>query len=164
MFDSFRGASPEKAWLAAWTCVLAPDGVVEPGQVVELAEKLAAQDPKNRSRQTILGAALYRAGRFKEAERRLNQAAALPADGLQPVEYTWYFLAMAHQRLGHAREARAWLEKCHKQMEQKAKDANLPWNRRLSLELLRREAEALLGIEKRESGSRDKGSEKTGRP
>jgi Flp pilus assembly protein TadD len=160
MLDSFRGAPRETAWLAAWTCVLGPDGVVEPGRVVELAEKLAAQDPKDRSRQTILGAALYRAGRFKEAERRLDQAAALPADGSQPVECMWFFLAMAHQRLGHAREARACLEKGHKQMEQRAKDANLLWNRRLSLELLRREAEALLGIEKRESGSGDRGSEK----
>jgi hypothetical protein len=56
------------------------------------------------------------------------------------VEYTWFFLAMAHQRLGHAREARVWLEKTQKQMEQKS-SADASWNRRLTLQLLSREAE-----------------------
>jgi tetratricopeptide (TPR) repeat protein len=148
MLDSFRGAPPDTARLVAWTCALGPASGMESGRVVERATKLAAQNAKNRSDQTIFGAALYRAGRFKEAVRRLEQAAALPADPFQSVEYTWFFLAMTHHRLGHAAEARTWLEKGRKQMKQKAKDADLPWDRRLALELLRGEAEALLGSKK----------------
>jgi hypothetical protein len=59
---------------------------------------------------------------------------------------------MAHHRLGHAVEAREWLNKAVQWMDQagqeKGKDAGvkvpMPWNRRLTLQLLRREAETLI--------------------
>jgi hypothetical protein len=55
---------------------------------------------------------------------------------------------MAHHRSGHAEDARQCLDNAIKQMEQEAQDlSNDPgkyWNRRLTLQLLRREAEALL--------------------
>jgi tetratricopeptide (TPR) repeat protein len=160
MLDSFRGAPPETVRLIGWACALGPDNGVDSDRLVELAEKLASQNPKSRSDQTIFGAALCRAGRFEEAERRLNQAAALPADPFQPVEYAWFFLALAHQRLGHAKEAHAWLEKTQKQIEQKS-SADVPWNRRLTLQLLSREAEALLGIkEKKGSGDSSQQTQK----
>jgi tetratricopeptide (TPR) repeat protein/serine/threonine protein kinase len=160
MLDSFRGAPPEDVRLVGWACAMGPENGVDSDRLVELAEKLASQNPKSRSDQTIFGAALYRAGRFEDAERRLNQAVALPADPFQPTEYTWFFLAMAHQRLGHAKEAREWLEKTQKQTE-KAKDVDVPWNRHLTLELLRGEAEALLGIkEKKEPGDKGQQTEK----
>jgi tetratricopeptide (TPR) repeat protein len=145
MLDSFSGALPEAARLVIWTCVLGPDAEVESARLVELAEKLASQNAKSRSLQTTLGAALYRAGRFKEAVIQLDKATDLPADPFQAVEYTWFFLAMAHQRLGHAEEGRKWLEKAQKQMES-TNTAEQPWNRRLTLQLLRHEAEAMLGI------------------
>jgi tetratricopeptide (TPR) repeat protein len=144
ILDSFRAGAPDAALFVVWTCVLAPDAGVESVRVVELAEKLAAQNAKNRSHQTNLGAALYRAGQFKQAALQLDKAAALPADPFQAVEYAWFFLAMAHQRLGHAEEARQWLQKAQKQIEQKS-SIDLPWNRRLTLQLLRRETETLLG-------------------
>jgi hypothetical protein len=56
-----------------------------------------------------LGAALHRAGRFQEAISRLEEGirkrdgTSLPQD--------WAFLSMAHQRLGHRREARRWLDR-----------------------------------------------------
>ena len=66
--------------------------------------------------------------------------------------YTWFFLAMTHHRLGHAEEARQWLEKAvnwtKKETEGKIEGAApLSWNRRLTLEILRREAEQLIGTE-----------------
>jgi hypothetical protein len=51
---------------------------------------------------------------------------------------------MAHQRAGHAAEARQWLDKAIRQMEQDIQAADLMWNRRLTLQLLRREAESLV--------------------
>src|SRR5262249_17971358 len=98
---------------------------------------------------TTLGPALYRAGRFAEAIQRLNEVnAAWDQAATKPImhspAYTWFFLAMAHQRVGHAGEARHWLDKGLKGMEEETRSQALPWNRRLTLQLLRREAEALL--------------------
>jgi eukaryotic-like serine/threonine-protein kinase len=155
MLDSFGDASPAVARLGAWTCTLGPECGVELGRVVKLAEKLAAQNAKNRSDQTTLGAALYRAGRFQDAVRQLDKAAALPADPSQAVEYTWFFLAMAHQRLDHSREARQWLDRARKPPEPKRKDADLPWNRRLTVQLLSGEAEALLGAKDEKTPQQD---------
>ena len=68
---------------------------------------------------------------------------------------TWFFLAMAHHRLGHADEARRWLEKATQATEEALKPPAEPpgksaepsgaippdWKRKLTLQLLRREAE-----------------------
>ena len=55
---------------------------------------------------------------------------------------------MAHHRLGRAEEARRWLDKAVTSMEQEMHDpksaARQKWNRRLTLQLLRREAEQLV--------------------
>jgi hypothetical protein len=66
--------------------------------------------------------------------------------------YNWCFLAMPHRRLAHADEARQWLAKPVQGIEQAEKKATdpargkpMPWNCRLTLPLLRREAEELLG-------------------
>jgi hypothetical protein len=71
---------------------------------------------------------------------------------------TWFVLAMAHHRLGHADEARHWLEKGMQGTEEALKPPAAPqekhenpnsvippnWNRSLTLRLLRREAEQLI--------------------
>jgi hypothetical protein len=51
---------------------------------------------------------------------------------------------MAHQRLGHARQARQWLDKACRKIGEKKTGARLPWYRRLTFQLLRREAEGLV--------------------
>ncbi|NLT72351.1 MAG: tetratricopeptide repeat protein, partial [Verrucomicrobiaceae bacterium] len=95
----------------------------------------------------------YRAGRLDEALRQLDQADRLANEPNQAVQsspaYTWFFLAMAHHRLGHGEEAKTWLDKAVTSTEkalgeQKQGTADVPWNRRLTLKLLRDEAEALL--------------------
>jgi hypothetical protein len=87
---------------------------------------------------------------FEEAARRLTEAEAAfqkskaPA---WPVAYTWLFLALAHQRLGHTQQAREWLAKAVCDIEQPPSERvglYRSWNRQLTFRLLRREAEALL--------------------
>ena len=56
-----------------------------------------------------LGAALYRAGRFEESIRRLEESIAGRNGESQPQD--WVFLALAHHRLGHGAEARRWLDR-----------------------------------------------------
>jgi hypothetical protein len=69
--------------------------------------------------------------------------------------YTWFFLAMAHKRSGHPEEARSWLDKAIKRMKQETQRKDLPWNCGLTLQLLRREAQALLGRKDEKSRHQD---------
>ncbi|MHB9077773.1 MAG: tetratricopeptide repeat protein [Pirellulaceae bacterium] len=102
-----------------------------------------------------LGAVLYRAGRFDEALVHLSEADALAqnpskAHGMSPA-HTWFFLAMTRQRLGHAEEAKQWLDKAVAWTDKIFAEADqgtadLSWDGRLTLNLLRAEATAMLGV------------------
>jgi tetratricopeptide (TPR) repeat protein len=138
-----------------WTCVLAPDAVADWNEPLRLAEKGVADNPKSYRALHLHGAVLYRAGQYREALERLTEAeqAYQPDDGkLNAVAYNWLFLGMAHHRLRHAEEAKTWHDKAVQWVDQetakKPKEPSaanlLPWNRRLTLQLLRREAEELL--------------------
>jgi serine/threonine protein kinase/tetratricopeptide (TPR) repeat protein len=154
-----KAEDPDTEYWAVWACVLAPDGVAQSELLVALAGKSLAKAPANYDYLTTLGAAFYRAGRYEEAAKRLDEAITVykpEARFRQTVAYSWFFLAMAHQRLGQADEARKWLDKAVQWMDQagqeKEQDAAsktpMPWNRRLSLQLLRNEAETLIGAAK----------------
>jgi serine/threonine protein kinase/WD40 repeat protein/tetratricopeptide (TPR) repeat protein len=151
---------------AVWTCTLTPNSGADPAWIVSLAEKALAKGPKdhwnvdqNHWDVNLLGAALYRAGRFEDAVKRLTEASESSAGPYRTnMICTWFFLAMADHRLGHAEEARRWLDKALHGTEEALKSpAEFPgksgnpdgvigpnWNRRLTLRLLRREAEQLI--------------------
>jgi tetratricopeptide (TPR) repeat protein len=140
---------------AAWTCTLTPNSGADADRGVDLAEKLLTKSSRDHWHVTQLGAALYRAGRFDEAVRRLTEATELSCHPYRTnMQHTWYFLAMAHQRLGHTDRARQWLEKAIQGTEEALKapagtaDGVLApnWIRKLTLQLLRREAEEMLKI------------------
>jgi hypothetical protein len=61
-----------------WSCVLTPDAVAEPGALVRLAELALRDTPEPGQTRSdwlrTLGAALYRAGRFAEAIRSLEES------------------------------------------------------------------------------------------
>ena len=86
-----------------------------------------------------LGAALYRAGRFEEAIRRLNESIQARGDGGDPQGFA--FLAMAHHRLGHRDEAKRWLDKLVAYQPKEGSDFS--WDD-VEIRILRREAEAVL--------------------
>jgi tetratricopeptide (TPR) repeat protein len=141
-------------WVA-WSCALAPDAITEWPTAIALAEQAVRSDSKSVQHLTTLGAVLYRAGRFDEALARLTEAAALSqapseASNSSPA-YAWFFLAMAQHRLRHADEAKQWLDKAIAWTDKTIAEADqgttdLPWNRRLTLKLLRDEATTLLGV------------------
>jgi WD40 repeat protein/tetratricopeptide (TPR) repeat protein len=145
---------PGLAALVAWTCCLAPGATADPKPVVQLAGRALDLDGDGYQYQRAWGAALYRAGKFQEAVVQLTHAAEMRK---QPVPATWLFLALAHQRLKHDEEARTWLDKARAWVDQARRQKpgggpdekalswdKLPWNERLALTVLRREAEALL--------------------
>jgi serine/threonine protein kinase/Tfp pilus assembly protein PilF len=145
---------PNDAYWAAWTCALGAEAVDDYGPVMRLAELAVEAEPDSEVYLKTLGGILYRAGRFEEAVERLTEANNRiedPDSGStsSPV-YTWYFLAMAHHDLEHEAEAKQWLDRATEWTdkvvaEHDAGTSLLRWNRRLTLELLRDEAEGMIG-------------------
>src|SRR5207244_1027062 len=97
-------------------------------QLVPLAELAAA----NKVHARLLGAALYRAGKYQAAIEPLNKGQSRAWDHL--------FLGMAHHHLGHTEEARQYLERAIEQI----KTDHYPWAETVEAGQLRREAEALI--------------------
>jgi serine/threonine protein kinase/tetratricopeptide (TPR) repeat protein len=145
-------SNPEVVFWTAWTCIQVRDAVEDWTPLAKWAEKALAADPKEIDRLTALGAVLYRAGRFEAAAQRLTEAEAAfqtAKDPAWPIAYTWLFLAMTHERLSHREQAREWLTKAVREIDQppaeRAKDPGRSnWNLQLTLRLLRGEAEALI--------------------
>jgi WD40 repeat protein/serine/threonine protein kinase len=124
----------------AWLCALVPDAVTDPEVLVRLADSAVS------SRYTVLrnaaldasGAALYRAGRFEEAIRCLDESVRANDGGFPQ---SWAFLAMAHHRLGHQDEAHRWLDKLR--AYEPKEGAGFTW-KDVDIRILRREAESLI--------------------
>ena len=133
-------------WVA-WACVLAPDATTDWAPVVGAAERYLAADQTDPGRLQILGGVLYRAGRYKEAAACLSKADAartdLPAQTSSNV-YTRLLLAMAMYRAGDRGEAARVLALAAREIDGDRSKQPVGWNRRVTLRLLRREAEALV--------------------
>jgi serine/threonine protein kinase/WD40 repeat protein len=78
----------------------------DPKQAVELARKATALRPYNSNYWNTLGAALAAAGAWQEALQSLEKAVELGGG----TAYDWYYLAMAHHRLGRPAQARLWYD------------------------------------------------------
>jgi WD40 repeat protein/Flp pilus assembly protein TadD len=151
--ERFGGTEdPFAAVYLAWAGVLDAEAGVDPARLLRLAERAAAADPQEYVNLRSLGAAQLRAGQSEAAVQRLNQALGVQKES----PMTWLLLALAHQRLGHAEEARKWLRQAQQWIDQAtpakpeggvvlAGPDNLPWTERLGLQLVRREAEAKVG-------------------
>jgi WD40 repeat protein len=128
---------------AAWLCTLRPNAVPEPARLLRLMEKANAEGPTPYHRM-VLGAVLHRAGRSEEAIQQLNAAKAATNNG-DGGHRMWLFLALAHHHVGHAAEARQWLDKAILwEAKQKADGRVLAWGTREPFNALRREAEELI--------------------
>jgi tetratricopeptide (TPR) repeat protein len=143
----------ELDWLVfgahAW--VIAPEGPAATTRALQLAERRAAALHIPWS-EHVLGLALYRAGRFAEADTRLR--ASLDRDpGWDCHVLDWLVLAMAQQQLGRSDEARRWLERAESWVAarlrgrpgglERAVPEKWHWRDGVLLHLLLREARAL---------------------
>jgi len=152
------------AQFVAWTCTLAPNAVEDFDQPIALAAKAIQGDAGSDQFQNTLGATLYRSGRNEEALRILTtlvERMEKPDSKSSPSPaYTWYFLAMAHHKAGNNDEAVQWLKRANDWTDNALADKDTPpqWNRKITLELLRKEAEALVKNKNQESEDRDQKS------
>jgi WD40 repeat protein/tetratricopeptide (TPR) repeat protein len=136
-----------------WICVLGPGDMAEIDRCIQWMKKSIARESDYESLIT-LGAALYRGGRFQAAFEQLNEAIQSHERGGTAGD--WFFLAMAQHRLGRPEEARKaldkavqWIEKAEQgQIQDEHIQLPLPWEDRVGLELLRREAEELIKVGK----------------
>jgi tetratricopeptide (TPR) repeat protein len=137
------GVAPEHAGVhnqVAWLLATCPDPKFrDASRAVTLARKAVDLAPRVPTFWNTLGAAYYRAGDWNAAVEALNKSVALGRGG---TGFEWLFLAMAHQRLGEAEQARSWYEKALTWRD---------WRRPNDDELRRFRAEAagLLGIKDR---------------
>ena len=132
----------------AWACTLAPGAVDDLTPLIRLAERAVASDPKDAGYCNTFGAVLYRAGRLDSAREKfreglhLNQGNEAPEDCL--------FMAMTEHRLGKPVEARFSLDQAIKRIEAEERKHLAgrmrisEQNRRIQMQILRREAETLL--------------------
>jgi tetratricopeptide (TPR) repeat protein len=153
LLDVFR-RNNDPVWVefAAHAWALGSNGPAETAQALELAERRASVVHTAWSEQ-VMGQALYRAGRFAEADARLR--ASLDRDpGWDCHVLDWLVIAMANQRLGRPEEARRWLEWAENWVTtrlrgrpggaDRAVPENWHWRDGMILHLLLREAGALI--------------------
>jgi WD40 repeat protein len=143
--------NPPTTSSVAAACNLAPGSVADPSRLVRLVQREAARFPNEPMILRALGVSLFRAGRYRDALRNLDDSIAQSRDR-QGYVGDWLFLAMTHHQLGHRAEARSWLEKAAAWIDEKEKERARPdahlhhwfWADRSQARLLRREAEALI--------------------
>jgi WD40 repeat protein/serine/threonine protein kinase/tetratricopeptide (TPR) repeat protein len=151
MLEQFKDTDdPQIAFFTAWSCALAPEAVTDFTLPLRLAERALSQNGERVNYLQGAGAILYRAQRFPEALERLQSAEGKGnPQNTSSFAYVWYFRAITHYRLGQKEDAARWLGKANTQAEQELagidQDAQTQrWIRRLTLQLLRAEAEKLL--------------------
>jgi tetratricopeptide (TPR) repeat protein len=145
---------PGVASTLLYTSLPRPD-TLEPDDSLKQLADLAAGSFKGNVR--LAGAVAYRRGCYQEALRYFDEA----AKDFAPRPWDWLFLAMAHQRLGHAGEARhflakavAWIDEADNPGAREGKVSGpswFGWFEPVEVRSLRREAEALL----QDAASRD---------
>jgi tetratricopeptide (TPR) repeat protein len=133
----------------AYACIYAPDAVPDMPALIQVCERSVRAFAGG---ERVVGAALYRAGRPEEALQRFEQAHKV----FQPRAWDWLFLAMIHSGLGHTSEARQLLQQAEQWIVEADKaplgtEKEGPrWSNpteRPTIQLLRREAEALLSAD-----------------
>jgi Flp pilus assembly protein TadD len=108
------------AWFLA-TC--AEPRLRDPSLAVRLATKAVAARPKSASYMKTLGVAHYRNGDGKAAIAELEKAMTLRDGG---DSFDWFFLSMAHWRLGNHDKARTWFDRAVQWMDKhKPRDEEL---------------------------------------
>src|SRR5262249_46103401 len=132
----------ETVSIVTWTCALGPDALHDLKPLLKRAERVAKDNPKFVPLQRSLAALLYRTGQFAPAAGRL-EALKQPDDKAIAGSI---FLAMTYQRLDRAAEAKKRLEQVPK--DEDAVVRALPWQERVALSVLRKEAAGLIEAKK----------------
>jgi tetratricopeptide (TPR) repeat protein len=130
---------------AVWACCLGAEAVSSYEPVIVLARTGVQQHPDSQQDRINLGGILMRAGQFEEARKVLDHPTAAATDETSSAAYVHYFLAMTQHHLGNASEAALQLRRANDLADQD-QAATTSWRRKVSLELLRKEAGSLISF------------------
>ena len=120
-------------------------------RAVELGKKAVELEPKQGMWWNTLGAAHYRAGNWKESIAALEKSMELRAGG---DSFDWFFLAMAHGKLGHKDEGHKWYDKAVEWMEKNKEQLEKVAEHREELQRFRAEARDVLGLKDTSSSNK----------
>jgi serine/threonine protein kinase len=129
-------------------CLILPPPAVDLPAIARMADTAVAAAATNSLApyfEFAKGLADYRQKNFAQAIALLEKVAAQQSDAPRTVQ-AYATLAMAHQRLGRAEEARAALEKALKVADARLHNA-VSWNDAIIAQFLIKEAKALIGDE-----------------
>jgi tetratricopeptide (TPR) repeat protein len=99
----------------AWFLATNPEpGLRDAALAVRLAKKAVAALPKSADCRNTLGVAHYRNGDVRAVVAELEAAMSLRGGG---DSFDWFFLAMAHWRLGNRDQARVWFNRAVEWMQ-----------------------------------------------
>jgi hypothetical protein len=131
----------------AYACSLAPAAVTDLPGLIQVSERSTRWVASN---ERVVGAVLFRAGRFDDALKRFDTARKV----YQPRGWDWLFLAMIHSRLGHPHQAGQtlaqadqWIANADQSRRGADDDKQQGWSdeyEKPTILLLRREAESLV--------------------
>jgi serine/threonine protein kinase/Tfp pilus assembly protein PilF len=159
MLERFREPkNPIIAHRVALACLLIPDAVGDQPVLMELARLSVSGAPHDGWCAITLGLASYRTGQFEQAAQHLRQVLKTwpenPYDAESMGENgapltAWLILAMVCHRLDQSDEARQWLNKAVRKMDQELDEEGMGRLRREShvwamCQVLRGEAETLV--------------------
>ncbi len=103
----------------AWFLVTSPEpSLRDAARALRLAQKVVTARPESADYRNTLGVAYYRSGDDRAAVAELERAMSLQADGTPS---DWFFLAMAHWRLGARDKARTFFDRSVKWMDGRKK-------------------------------------------
>lgn len=144
MLETYRDSQdPGATYFTAWASALGTDAADDYSAAIKLARYSVEKSPDGQQFQTGLGAILARAGQYDEAKIVLTQAMKRAASERTSLSYINYFLAMSEHHLGNAEAAKEHLRAANETAEVELKQSP-PWNRRLTIELLKSEATTLI--------------------
>ena len=143
----------EERNLITWTCGFGPAATDDLQLPLKIAKEISTKAPDNLAFLMSLGAMHYRTRENEEAAKRLSESiGAFDKAGSESTSsiYPQFFLAMTKWKLGDKAEAMRLFAEAQTRMDQEMKTSP-SWSRRATLELLQREAKALLS----ETAARD---------
>jgi tetratricopeptide (TPR) repeat protein len=118
LYETLRANSPEDPSVnneLAWFLATNPEPRLrDAAQAVRLAQKAVAAEAQSANYRNTLGVAHHRNGDDRAAVAELETAMNLGAGGSS---LDWFFLAMAHWRLGNRDQARTWFDRAVQGMD-----------------------------------------------